>query len=610
MHCERTGPNVLTLRHPVVEAGWSQRYLLIADIHFDNPLCDRRLLTRHLDEAKRIGAGVMCFGDWFDVMGGRNDPRRSKTGTANQHNVDSYLDAVVDESAEYLSPYQGNLLMMADGNHECYDDQTEVLTDSGWKLFRDLNKSERVATLNLDTSFVEWQTPSSYHVSHYVGKMHHIKARGANFLVTPNHRIVYKSQGGETYQIKRSYEFSYSLGAQITIPVSGRSGREDYPLVSDDELSLLGWMLTDGSIKAYDGNPTPRVQLYQRPAKVKLITDILDRLGYQYAYKERERTTDSIQNKELKQKTSIQCTITLQGDGKARVLELLDSQRAIPEWMHEVSDRQFTVFLASFIDGDGSRHKSAPSSWMAYGERAMLERLQALCVTHGYKASLATYRECQYRLNITNHRDYCLRGVGNLFSEIDYDGQVYCLTVANGTMFVRRNGYVCVSGNTAIRRNVEVDLLEHLCRALQVQHMGYSGWIRMMFERAGARGSRSQRRMWYHHGSGGGGAVTKGVIATNRRAAMISDADIVVSGHVHEAWCLEIVRHGLSDGGNERLSTQLHVSLPTYKQEWDLAGGWHMERGAPPKPLGGWWLDLHFDGTKPGNVNMCVQRAT
>lgn len=281
MLCERTGPNVLTLRCPDVEAGWSQKLLLIADVHFDSPLCDRRLLTRHLDEAKHYAAGIMCVGDWFDVMGGRADPRRSKTGTANQHNVDSYLDAVVDESAEYLSPYQGNLLMMADGNHE-----------------------------------------------------------------------------------------------------------------------------------------------------------------------------------------------------------------------------------------------------------------------------------------------------------------------------------------TAIRRNVEVDLLEHLCRALQVQHMGYCGWVRCLFERKGVRGSRTQRRMWYHHGAGGGGEVTKGVIGTARRAVYLPDADVVVTGHIHEAWQLELVRYRLSDGGMERKDSQLHIQLPTYKDEAMVGGGYHIEKGRPPKPMGGWWLEFGYDRTRPGEVGLSVQRAT
>ena len=35
------------------------------------------------------------------------------------------------------------------------------------------------------------------------------------------------------------------------------------------------------------------------------------------------------------------------------------------------------------------------------------------------------------------------------------------------------------------------------------------------------------------------------------------------------------------------------MSIPTYKEEYiDGYGGWHVERGAAPKPIGAVWLRL------------------
>lgn len=59
----------------------------------------------------------------------------------------------------------------------------------------------------------------------------------------------------------------------------------------------------------------------------------------------------------------------------------------------------------------------------------------------------------------------------------------------------------------------------------------------------------------------------------------------------------------------QALDTQYHVQLATFKQEHNLAGGWHIERGAPPKPLGGWWLRWYFDSSKWGNVGMDIVKA-
>jgi UDP-2,3-diacylglucosamine pyrophosphatase LpxH len=52
-----------------------QDVLMISDVHFDNPKCDRKLLKKHLDEAKRRNAKVLINGDLFDLMQGKNDKR-------------------------------------------------------------------------------------------------------------------------------------------------------------------------------------------------------------------------------------------------------------------------------------------------------------------------------------------------------------------------------------------------------------------------------------------------------------------------------------------------------------------------------------------------------
>lgn len=272
---ERTNDQVVTLRHDGIAAGWEQSYLLISDVHFDSPHCDRRLLTKHLDQAKARGAGVLCFGDWFDAMGGKNDKRASKSTARSEDTKDNYFDCLVNNSTEYLRPYTDNLVMFGNGNHE-----------------------------------------------------------------------------------------------------------------------------------------------------------------------------------------------------------------------------------------------------------------------------------------------------------------------------------------TAILRHNETDLLERITRQLGCLHMGYSGFVRMMFVRAGKKCSR---RLYWHHGSGGGGPVTKGVIQTNRRAASVI-ADIFVAAHIHEAWALENIMESCNGVGEVEYLTQLHIQLATYKQE-SGPNGYHVEKGRPAKPLGGYWLTFYEDRTQPGWIGYKVERA-
>ena len=173
--------------------------------------------------------------------------------------------------------------------------------------------------------------------------------------------------------------------------------------------------------------------------------------------------------------------------------------------------------------------------------------------------------------------------------------------------------YVAITyGNheTSIIKHQETDVLKRLVDGLNsggssVELGAYSGWIVFRFHRRGERVRKF--RLFYHHGSGGGGPVTKGVIQTNRRAVYLPDANIIVTGHIHEAWHLETVQERINGVNTPYLSTQHHVQLATYKEEYLDGVGWHVERGAPPKPLGGYWLRFVFN--KRDDVHFQVIRA-
>lgn len=93
-------------------------YLLMPDVHFDNPKCQRDIFFRWMDQAKERGAKVIFNGDFFCLMEGRYDPRRSRTGIRPEYNKNSYLDLVINDAAEQLMPYAQNILFFGEGNHE------------------------------------------------------------------------------------------------------------------------------------------------------------------------------------------------------------------------------------------------------------------------------------------------------------------------------------------------------------------------------------------------------------------------------------------------------------------------------------------------------------
>ena len=100
--------------------------------------------------------------------------------------------------------------------------------------------------------------------------------------------------------------------------------------------------------------------------------------------------------------------------------------------------------------GNGSRKYrpdgSPKDGCMIYGTEDVINQLQALCVANNCSASIAEYRPGDFRLNITKQRKNCgIQMCDN--SIVDYNGMVWCASVPNTTLVVRRGGKAFISGN-------------------------------------------------------------------------------------------------------------------------------------------------------------------
>ena len=101
-----------------INVGASEKFLLISDLHWDNPHCDRDLLKNHLDEAVKRNAIIIINGDMLCCMQGKGDPRRSKDDIRPEHNNARYLDSIVETAVEWFAPYVHNIALIGYGNHE------------------------------------------------------------------------------------------------------------------------------------------------------------------------------------------------------------------------------------------------------------------------------------------------------------------------------------------------------------------------------------------------------------------------------------------------------------------------------------------------------------
>ena len=148
----------------------------------------------------------------------------------------------------------------------------------------------------------------------------------------------------------------------------------------------------------------------------------------------------------------------------------------------------------------------------------------------------------------------------------------------------------------SILRHLETDVIERVGERLRaagssVVTGGIGGWIIVKIHITKTQFVTVP--VYYTHGTGGGGPVTKGVIQTNRRAVYLPDAQVIISGHIHEEWIVTLCRERLTQRGRIYLDEQVHLCSGTYKQEYDpVKSSWHSQMGRPPKPVGGTWLEM------------------
>ena len=109
------GRNVLEL---FVSQKQNYKFACLSDIHFDNAKCDRKLLKKHLDYCKNNEIPVLINGDFFCLMQGKYDPRKSYSDLLPQYMGANYIDLVINDALEFFKPYASTLIFIGYGNHE------------------------------------------------------------------------------------------------------------------------------------------------------------------------------------------------------------------------------------------------------------------------------------------------------------------------------------------------------------------------------------------------------------------------------------------------------------------------------------------------------------
>jgi SPP1 gp7 family putative phage head morphogenesis protein len=344
----------------------------------------------------------------------------------------------------------------------CFSADTEVLTRQGFRYFKDLDGSEKFASLNLETKDIEYY-PAIEHIDyHYEGEMIHFKHAWFDMMVTPNHdMLIEKSWSRKMGHDKLELVPADKVLSSYRIPRSSKWTGKNRDFMEIDNLKIpmksfarfMGFWLADGSV-------TKRSDKWYQIGIVQTKKE-----GRKYILDElKDFPLDFYETKDRIGKNHVALGEYLRQFGHA-------PDKFIPQEIKNSTPEIIKEFLDAFIYCDGSVRKEKvkfkdigemESRYYFTTSKRMADDLGELILKIGKYPSFAIANkkgtEVQYHNGIYKSNHDLIRisenrtqfaTIANMDVErVKYNDKVYCVELpANNTLYVRRNGKCAWSGN-------------------------------------------------------------------------------------------------------------------------------------------------------------------
>lgn len=169
-----------------------------------------------------------------------------------EHEFPGYITDVVN-SSKGVKVYTKAYLPLQTGD-KCFSDDTDLLTDTGWKNIKDITLNDKIATLNPETNCFEYLYPDSLHKIPYNGPMYTIDTPQLKTCVTPYHNNFVQKRHSDHFELVKA---SDCFNKRVSFKKDGIWNGVDTPTFTwpngtkvdmDSVLILLGLFIAGESI--------------------------------------------------------------------------------------------------------------------------------------------------------------------------------------------------------------------------------------------------------------------------------------------------------------------------------------------------------------------------
>ena len=329
--------------------------------------------------------------------------------------------------------------VFVDGNHECVNSKSEVLTEFGWMNIKDVYEKEciKIANIDLNSHKLSFDYPIEK-IRKYSEKI--IDFIGVNYKqsVTPNHDVLINGEKIKAKELMNKNIYEEQLRFNVYEDENGID-------LSPEIIEILTTIVMDATIVDYSlKNPNSnkiRIQYhFKKQRKINYIMNILDDSNIHY-------TVRNGKNNDV--------YICIHGDDGRMLYNLLNRKKELPRYFVDMNRHQFQFLFNAISQTDGTiRYNNV--IWRTTSKNDV-DIVQELCVKHnydmsvkcienasGYSKNCKTQYHCSFGFNKNIHRRIKIL-------ERDYNDYAYCFTMPYGTLVTRYDNCICITGNCFTR---------------------------------------------------------------------------------------------------------------------------------------------------------------
>lgn len=341
---------------------------------------------------------------------------------------------------DYVIPDESGMVI----NHRdyCFSNDTEVLTDGGWKLFQDLHRNEKLAQWK--DGQITFAHPTAHQKVPHKGQM--IRVLGKRFvdlLVSPNHRCLYLDRAMKPNFITAD---CYPIGGAYQLHAGKMIGGQD---ISEHLLVLICAVQADAKVESGTDGWRAIFSLKKKRKIERLITCLRGlKISYDIKPIKSKPGFTSVRIAKLPKECLSFIKLQVASSNCASAKKVFSIEALLKL---RLEARQFFLFELGYWDGSRA-HDHDITGW-SYGttSKDCADVVQAIAAVSDFRVTMKVgtlpSKKKFYGLGFSCRTNKTMTDTFTRKSQ-RYDGFIYCVTMPWSTVIVRRNGRVMITGQS------------------------------------------------------------------------------------------------------------------------------------------------------------------